>query len=84
MKKKAPLFVSSVLGLSLGLTLTVGLCSYRTSEAAPNYESLDLFTKVLHFVQTNYVEEVETKKLVEGAIKGMLATLDPHIGLSPA
>lgn len=43
-----------------------------------SFESLDLFTKVLHYVQSSYVEEVETKKLIEGAIKGMLATLDPH------
>jgi carboxyl-terminal processing protease len=68
----------------LGVSLTIGAGAYRLSQAAPNYQYLDLFTKILHFVQTNYVDEVDTKKLMEGAIKGMLATLDPHtIYLSP-
>ncbi len=78
MKKKGQLFLSTLLAFFLGATLTVGLGYYKSSEAAPNYEYLDLFTKVLHFVQANYVEEVDTKKLIEGAIKGMLSVLDPH------
>ncbi len=78
MKKRFQLFYSTMAGVLLGATLVVGVGFYRKSEAAPNYEFLDLFTKVLHFVQSNYVEEVDTKKLIEGAIKGMLATLDPH------
>ena len=78
MKKKVQVALTAVMGVFLGMGLTVGLGVYKVSQAAPNYEYLDLFTKVLHFVQTNYVEEVDTKKLIEGAIKGMLATLDPH------
>lgn len=85
MRKKGQLFLSVVMAFSLGVTLTVGMGYYKSSEASPNYEYLDLFTKVLHFVQANYVEEVDTKKLVEGAIKGMLSTLDPHtVYLPPA
>jgi len=83
MKKKGQLFFSGLLGVLFGITLTAGLGYYRTSNAAPNYEYLDLFTKVLHFVQSNYVEEVDSKKLIEGAIKGMLATLDPHTVYMP-
>jgi len=72
------------LAIFIGVMLTLGAGVYRLSQAAPNYQYLDLFTKILHFVQTNYVEEVDTKKLMEGAIKGMLATLDPHtVYLSP-
>lgn len=78
MKNKPSLLVSTVLGMCLGFTVVFGLGYYRVGNAAPNYEYLDLFTKVLHFVQSNYVEEADTKKLIEGAIKGMLATLDPH------
>ncbi len=78
MKNRRHLFISSFLGVLLGFTTIVGVGYYRDGNAAPNYEYLDLFTKVLHFVQSNYVEEVDTKKLIEGAIKGMLTTLDPH------
>jgi len=42
------------------------------------YSSLRNFTDVLALVQKNYVEEVGVDKLVTGAIKGMLQTLDPH------
>ncbi|HCM41269.1 MAG: hypothetical protein A2Z97_01610 [Bdellovibrionales bacterium GWB1_52_6] len=47
-------------------------------------ENLELFQKVLHFVENNYVEDkVKHKDLVYGAIKGMLETLDPHSSFLP-
>ena len=48
--------------------------------AAPKeaYEGLETFTNILAIIQKNYVEEVPTKQLIEGAINGMLASLDPH------
>jgi C-terminal processing protease CtpA/Prc len=42
------------------------------------YENLELFQKILHFIEANYVDPVKNKELVYGAIKGMLETLDPH------
>ncbi len=42
------------------------------------YEELQAFTNILAIVQKNYVEEIETEQLVEGAITGMLMSLDPH------
>jgi carboxyl-terminal processing protease len=42
------------------------------------YENIETFQKVLHFVEQNYVEEVKNRQLIQGAIKGMLETLDPH------
>ena len=42
------------------------------------YEQLQIFSDVLDIVQENYVEEADSKELVEGAITGMLKTLDPH------
>ncbi len=47
------------------------------------YEKLDVFAKVLHYVENNYVEEVDQKELIYGAIKGMLDTLDPHTIFMP-
>lgn len=66
------------LGALLGMCATIAIDGMRVLHAAGNFEQLELFTKVLHYVQTNYVEKVDTKKLIEGAIKGMLSTLDPH------
>jgi carboxyl-terminal processing protease len=39
---------------------------------------LNLFTEVFEQVRANYVEPVSDTHLIEGAIKGMLASLDPH------
>src|SRR5216110_2012030 len=43
-----------------------------------SYEGLETFTNILSIIQKNYVDEVQTKQLIEGAINGMLASLDPH------
>jgi len=48
------------------------------------YQNLETFATVLTMVQKNYVDEVPTDKLIDGAINGMLASLDPHSAyLSP-
>jgi carboxyl-terminal processing protease len=44
------------------------------------YHKLDIFTRVLTYVENNYVEEVSQEDLVYGAVKGMVKTLDPHSG----
>lgn len=41
-------------------------------------EQYRAFTAALRFVETNYVEKVETERVVFSAITGMLQTLDPH------
>ena len=46
--------------------------------ARESYENLEVFTNILAIVQKNYVEPVSTKQLIEGAINGMLTSLDPH------
>ncbi len=42
------------------------------------YEQIKIFSEALSIVQKNYVEEPDSKELVQGAIQGMLKTLDPH------
>lgn len=51
--------------------------------AEDRYAELQTFSKVLSLVQQYYVEEVDTKKLINGAIKGMLRELDPHTSYMP-
>src|SRR5512133_1154184 len=45
---------------------------------AQTYPHLDVFADVLAHVENSYVEEVDEKELVYGAIDGMMARLDPH------
>ncbi|MDZ7641974.1 MAG: S41 family peptidase [Desulfurivibrio sp.] len=42
------------------------------------YEQLETFANILHLVEQNYVDEVDAAEAMEGAIRGMLKTLDPH------
>ncbi len=53
------------------------------AEAKDRYLTLQLFAKVMNLVQKYYVEEVDTKKLIYGGIKGMLQELDPHTNFLP-
>lgn len=57
----------------------------RTAQAEDeSYRNLELFTDVLAIIQKSYVEDVDTKDLIYGGIRGMLETLDPHSSfLSP-
>jgi carboxyl-terminal processing protease len=42
------------------------------------YKNLKTFSEVLDMVEKNYVEPVESEKLIQGAINGMIKSLDPH------
>ncbi|MBF0188275.1 MAG: S41 family peptidase [Magnetococcales bacterium] len=42
------------------------------------YEKLKVFSEVYALIKSSYVEEVDEKSLLYGAIDGMLETLDPH------
>ncbi len=53
------------------------------SLAEDRYSELQIFSKILSLTQQYYVEEVDTKKLITGAIKGMLRELDPHTSYMP-
>jgi carboxyl-terminal processing protease len=42
------------------------------------YKSLKTFNEVLDMVEKNYVEDVKVQDLIQGAISGMIKSLDPH------
>lgn len=52
--------------------------SPKLSVNRSRFEQLELFNKVMHLVETQYYRPVNTEKLIEGALKGMMETLDPH------
>ena len=65
-------------GLCVAVFLTAGPTG--VSHAAGRYDDLRFFTDVLSLIRTNFVDEVEQERLIEGAVRGMLAELDPHSG----
>ncbi len=68
---------------SIVLVIMLGLNSFLFAEAEDRYADLQNFSKVLNLIQQFYVEPVEIKKLIYGAIKGMLRELDPHTNFMP-
>ena len=42
------------------------------------YKEIKTFNEILDLVQKNYVDEVDATELMQGAINGMIRTLDPH------
>ncbi len=69
--------------LALGLFLFSGASVMRLlagGEKDDAYQQLELFARVLERVRRDHVdgEKITYRDLVQGALKGMLATLDPH------
>ncbi|MBL8882241.1 MAG: S41 family peptidase [Hyphomicrobium sp.] len=59
----------------LNVTQTFSATPSQNSEL---YRQLDLFGDVLERVRSDYVEKPDDTQLIESAINGMLASLDPH------
>jgi carboxyl-terminal processing protease len=78
-KKRNRLIVAMGIALVAWLFVIGGLAAQR-AQALPDdtYRELQTFAKVLAIVQKNYVDPVSPKRLINGAITGMLASLDPH------
>lgn len=75
-----------LLALGTALLLVAGVLLLRHQRAAGplgDADALKLFNEVLTRVGQSYVEKVEDKKLIQGAINGMLAALDPHSAFMP-
>ncbi|GBE06086.1 MAG TPA: S41 family peptidase [Nitrospirae bacterium] len=53
-----------------------------SAEGEP-YKEVKTFAEVLSLVKKNYVDEVDNKEMIYGAIKGMLNALDPHSSFMP-
>jgi carboxyl-terminal processing protease len=69
------------MAIALGVCVfVIGDLAVRRAQALPDdtYKELQTFANVLAIVQKNYVAPVSTKELINGAITGMLSSLDPH------
>jgi carboxyl-terminal processing protease len=67
-----------LLGFVFGLFVG-GLCVRNVSALSDKtYERLKVFTDCLEIIKKHYVEDVKTEDLINGAIEGMLNSLDPY------
>ncbi|MGA2774676.1 MAG: S41 family peptidase [Candidatus Omnitrophota bacterium] len=75
--KKGTFFI-----LVLGVIIS-GIVFFSISEAKVKrkenlYKQVELFSDALAIIQAEYVDEPDTKNLIYGSLKGMLASLDPY------
>ena len=81
MRRTGFAFAAFLLMLVLACATTVLNVSRSYSAPSQNsefYGQLDLFGNVLEVVRSKYVEQPDDAKLIESALNGMLAALDPH------
>jgi carboxyl-terminal processing protease len=82
MRKTSLILLGAAAGAALTLIFThpriVLDGSTAKAAAADTYRHLSLFGDVFERVRSEYVEKPDDSKLVESAINGMLAGLDPH------
>src|ERR1700682_4757176 len=84
MRKNITFLLGTVTGACLTLFIAgpqgAHLIGAATAAARANntYSQLNLFGDVFERIRTDYVEKPDDAKLVEGAINGMISSLDPH------
>ncbi len=86
--KRSKIFRSLILSVLIGAVVVTVLPITGTTAGKKNqreeiYKKLSVFTQALTYIEKNYVKEVDPQKLIYGAIKGMVAELDPHTTFMP-
>src|SRR5665213_3419115 len=84
MRKNYLFFLGAVAGTCLTLLVTgprdqLWIAAAKAAASADNtFSQLNLFGDVFERIRTDYVEKPDDTKLIEGAINGMVTSLDPH------
>src|SRR5674476_974589 len=87
MRKTSLILLGAAAGAAMTLFATEPrIFSVTSAKAAvaDTYRQLNLFGDVFERVRADYVEVPDDDKLIESAINGMLAGLDPHSGYMDA
>ena len=71
---KKKFLMAGLMLLLIGIIIGQGMVQAKSD----TYEDLKAFTQALELVKRNYVENPDTKELIQGAIRGMVSSLDPH------
>jgi carboxyl-terminal processing protease len=83
-RRKSIIWVIIFSLIFFAIGLKGGICLDEVQEAQSNinqeelFKSLEIFSGAISLIQAKYVEEVDSKELIYGALKGMLYSLDPY------
>jgi carboxyl-terminal processing protease len=64
-------------------TIGAGFFGDIAAKSDESYEGLKIFADVIQLIEKEYVDEVQSKELIQKAIQGMVQSLDPHSSLLP-
>ena len=64
-------------------TIGAGFFGDLAAKSDETYEGLKIFADVIQLIEKEYVDDVESKELIQNAIQGMVQSLDPHSSLLP-
>jgi len=76
MKRKIA-FLVLVICVSIGLGSLI-FAKQSTPKKDDLYMQIELFASAMSFIRTDYVDEIESKELIYGALRGMLMSLDSY------
>ena len=78
LKRKFIVNIAILCALAGGLLFFQGSGGEVKADTKDVYKNLEILTEVLRQIEKNYVEPEDSQKLIYGAIRGMVKTLDPH------
>ena len=81
---KKRIAVTAAVTVAIALLLLVPMLDKAGRAKRSDAEYLRMFQEVVALTKKSYVDKVDDKKLMTGAINGMLAALDPHSTYMPA
>jgi len=73
----------SKLLILITLLLFLFAANYLPAGNKETYKGLKLFSDVIEIIEKNYIDVVDTEKLIHSAIQGMVRSLDPHSSFMP-
>ena len=65
------------------LLLTISVFAEEDQGKKNAYNKLKVFSEIISLIESNYVETVKSDTMIEGAIRGMVKSLDPHTSYMP-
>lgn len=77
-KKRIVIDIILISLLMAGILLFNGGRGQVKAGSSDIYKNIEVFTEVLRQIEKNYVEPQDSQKMIYGAIKGMVQSLDPH------
>jgi len=63
--------------------LTISVFAEEEKGNQNAYNKLKVFSEIISLIESNYVETVKSDTMIEGAISGMVKSLDPHTSYMP-